>query len=42
MDKETVFGEGGIRFGDILRLDLGKEYEEIKDTNKLIKVLDEK
>lgn len=29
-------------FSDILRLDFGKEYEEIMDVNKLHKVLDEK
>jgi len=31
-----------ICFSDILRLDLGKEYEEIVDFNKLRKVLEEK
>ena len=41
-DKEQIFGKNSIKFGDILRLDLGREYEEIKDVNKLIKVLDEK
>jgi len=42
MEKEQIFGTAGIRFGDLLRLDLGKEYEEIRDSAKLIKVLDEK
>lgn len=41
-EKEQIFGENAIKFGDTLRLDLGKEYEEIKDTKKLLKVLDEK
>ena len=31
LEKEDIYGETGIRFGDLLRLDLGKEYEEIKD-----------
>ena len=42
MEKEDIFGETGIRFGDLLRLDLGRDYEEIKDQTKLLKVLDEK
>jgi len=42
LDKDTIFAENGCIFGDLLRLDVGKEYEEIKDINKLIKVLDEK
>jgi len=42
LDKDTIFAENGCIFGDLLRLDVGKEYEEIKDINKLIKILDEK
>jgi hypothetical protein len=42
MEKEEIFGEKGARFGDLLRLDFGREYEEIKDVSKLLKVLDEK
>ncbi len=42
LEKEDIFGERGARFGDLLRLDFGREYEEIKDTQKLLKVLDEK
>jgi len=42
LEKEDIFGSEGVRFGDLLRLDFGREYEEIKDINKLHKVLDEK
>lgn len=42
LEKEEIFGEKGVRFGDLLRLDFGREYEEIKDMVKLLKVLDEK
>ncbi len=42
LEKEFIFGESGVRFGDLLRLDVGRDYEEIKDMNKLLKVLDEK
>ena len=40
---EDVFGQQKILFGDLLRLDSEcRDYEEIKDTTKLIKVLEEK
>lgn len=42
MEQEDLFGEKGARFGDLLKLEFGRDYEEIKDLNKLIKVLDEK
>jgi hypothetical protein len=42
MEEADLFGEKGARFGDLLKLDFGRDYEEIKDINKLIKVLDEK
>ena len=42
MEKESIFGSSGIKFGDLLRLDFGKEYEEIKEIGKLVKVLDDK
>lgn len=42
LEEADIFGEKGVRFGDLLRLDAGKDYEEIKDINKLLKVLDEK
>ena len=37
MEKESIFGSSGIKFGDLLRLDFGKEYEEIKEIGKLVK-----
>jgi len=40
MEKETIFGSQGIKFGDLLRLEMDREYEEIKDISKLIKVLE--
>ena len=42
MEKDSIFGTDGIKFGDLLRLDFSKEYEEIRDITKLLKVLDEK
>ena len=40
---EDVFGSKKILFGDLLRLDSdNKDYEEIKDLAKLIKVLEDK
>ena len=39
---EDIFDKNRILYGDTLRLDSGKEYEEIKDTVKLIKVLEDK
>jgi len=44
LEEQDIFGEKGVRFGDLLRLDSGKDkdYEEIKDIGKLLKVLDEK
>ncbi len=41
MEKDQIFGSNGIKFGDLLRLDLGREYEEIKSIQKLTKVLDD-
>jgi hypothetical protein len=41
LEKDQIFGQSTIKFGDLLRLDLGREYEEIKDIPKLIKTLDE-
>ena len=40
MEKETIFGSQGIKFGDLVRLEMDREYEEIKDISKLIKVLE--
>ena len=41
--KEDLFEKGFIIFGDLLRLDSGsKDYEEIKEMKKLLKVLDDK
>ena len=37
---EDVFGSNTVMFGDILRLDTNKEYEEIKDIKKLTTVLE--
>lgn len=31
IDKDQIFGANTVRFSDILKLDLGKDYEEIKD-----------
>ena len=42
LDKDTIFAENGCIFGDLSRLDVRKEYEDINYINKLIKVLDEK
>ncbi len=42
MEEEAIFGDNSLRFGDILKLDFGKEYEEIKDNIKLVRVLEEK
>jgi dynein heavy chain len=42
-NKEELFEKGFIIFGDLLRLDSGtKDYEEIKEMKKLIKVLEDK
>ena len=41
--REEVFDEKKILFGDLLRLDSeNRDYEEIKDIVKLIKVLEDK
>jgi hypothetical protein len=40
--KNKFSEKNSIKFGDLLMLDLGREYEEIKDIKKLIKVLDVK
>ena len=42
IEDVDLFGEKGTKFGDLLKLEFGKDYEEIKDANKLLKVLDEK
>ena len=40
---EDIFGKNRILFGDLLRLDSAtKDYEDIKDQVKLIKVLEDK
>ncbi len=41
-EKEDIFANKKILFSDILRLDFGKEYEEIKDMKKLLKTLEDK
>lgn len=41
IEKEQLFGEKKVMFSDIMRLELGKEYEEIKDFKKLLKALDD-
>ena len=33
MEQEDLFGEKGARFGDLLKLEFGQDYEEIKDLN---------
>ena len=41
--REDLFEKGFVLFGDLLRLDSGsKDYEEIKDMKKLLKVLEDK
>ena len=40
LDKEEIFGENRTKFGDILKLDAGRVYEEISDGSKLIKTLE--
>ena len=41
--KDDVFGNNKILYGDLLRLDSDvREYEEIKDVTKLVKVLEDK
>ena len=39
MEQEDLFGEKGARFGDLLKLEFGKDYEEIKDLIKLVSKL---
>ena len=42
-EKENIFGSNNIKFGDLLKLDsMNRDYEEIKDISKLMKVLNEK
>ena len=39
---EDLFDKNRVVFSDIMRLEMGKEYEEIKDFKKLIKTLEGK
>ena len=40
IDKEEIFGENRVKFGDILKIDAGRIYEEIADGSKLTKALE--
>ena len=40
LEKDDVFGTNKVKFGDILKIDAGKIYEEIRDQGKLIKQLE--
>lgn len=40
IEKDDIFGETKVKFGDILRLDSGRIYEEIRDNNKLLRALE--
>ena len=40
--KEEIFINNSILFGDILKLDSNKDYEEIKDLKKLTRVLEDR
>lgn len=43
MTKDDVYGASKVLYGDILKIDSdNKEYEEIKDVPKLIKILEDK
>ena len=39
-EKDDLFGSQKVRFGDILKIDAGRVYEEIADGSKLIKALE--
>jgi len=40
IEKDDIFGATKIKFGDVLKIDAGRIYEEIRDQNKLIKGLE--
>lgn len=40
LELDDVFGTNKVKFGDIHKIDAGKVYEEIRDTGKLIKALE--
>jgi dynein heavy chain len=40
IEKEEIFGDNKVKFGDILKIDAGRIYEEIADGNKLTKALE--
>jgi dynein heavy chain len=40
IEKDEIFGESKVRFGDILKIDAGRIYEEIADGSKLSKALE--
>ena len=40
IEKEEIFGENRVKFGDILKIDAGRIYEEIADGSKLLKALE--
>ena len=40
IERDDIFGESKVKFGDILKIDSGRIYEEIRETNKLLKALE--
>ena len=40
IERDDIFGETKVKFGDILRLDSGRIYEEIRDNSKLLRALE--
>lgn len=40
IERDEIFGESKVRFGDILKIDAGRIYEEIADGSKLSKALE--
>jgi dynein heavy chain len=43
MTKDDVYGANKVLYGDLLKIDSdNREYEEIKDMGKLIKILEDK
>jgi len=40
IEKDDIFGTTKVKFGDILKIDAGRVYEEIRDQSKLIKALE--
>ena len=40
IEKDDIFGSTKVKFGDILKLDSGRIYEEIRDQSKLMKALE--